>query len=730
MTFQVRLITCIILTVFCFSGTACAAKRVAGGAARPAGKAPAAQMPDSSLEDVAAGLSDFEKRASHYSRDEWNFVLGYAHYRHGRWKDAEELLHNAAAKLPAVADHVVFYRAVCALNLGRPAEALDLLDELQGDHPDSVWLSKAKVERARALIALKRYNEARKALEDYKKQGDAEKDFDADLLIARSFIDEGDGDGAANLVRSLAISADSEEKLAELKGLVDEVKTRFRVDIRAWLDEPARQFHLAESFADRMQWDEAASRLEKLVALGRIDGALFVQAKWLLARCYRSIHRYDEAIKLMEGLLSDSGSAGFSDNLLSTLATTYTKKNDYAKAIALRRRMMERAAPGSSQAAQMAFKIAFLYMDEGKYDEAIPLWRQAVGMRGAKQEEARWFLAWSCHLAGKDSEALSIIDGMLEKGARRSGIHDRLLYWKGRVLDKMGRTADARGAYSQIIEDHPSGYYAELAKRKLDGDRRDIGTFALVKDAGRASARHERAPAVNVGGSSHLARAALFDRWGLSEESGRELRAAPFSGSEEALYLASKSFAHDVAYRFAEGRYHDALKGTPGSGNPGRLIWEAAYPRAYEPLVLRLVRGSDVDPMLIWSIMRNESTFRPDVVSPAGAVGLMQLMPTTANRLAKEGGAGQVDRRDLYRPAVNAAWGVAYLKKLSGLFAANPVAWVASYNAGEEAVARWIKNGSLKDIEEWIEEIPYDETNLYVKKVLVSYWKYQRLYGR
>ena len=143
-----------------------------------------------------------------------------------------------------------------------------------------------------------------------------------------------------------------------------------------------------------------------------------------------------------------------------------------------------------------------------------------------------------------------------------------------------------------------------------------------------------------------------------------------------------------------------------------------------------LTAGGDVDPRFVWSIMRNESTFRPEVVSPAGAVGLLQLMPATANNLAHGIGRERLDRRDLFRPAENIALGVAYMKKLSALFPKNPAAWAASYNAGEDSVERWIKNGKLTDIEEWIEEIPYDETNLYVKKVMLSFWKYQRLYGR
>jgi len=108
----------------------------------------------------------------------------------------------------------------------------------------------------------------------------------------------------------------------------------------------------------------------------------------------------------------------------------------------------------------------------------------------------------------------------------------------------------------------------------------------------------------------------------------------------------------------------------------------------------------------------------------------MQLMPTTANRMMGESGDNRIDRRDLYRPAINIMLGTQYLKILDEMFPGNSVAVIASYNAGEEAVARWLANGRMNDIEEWIEEIPYSETNLYVKKVLASYWNYKRLYKK
>lgn len=702
-------------------GASARAPRAATSAAPAAGAASA-----SALDDVVAGLVEFENRASKYGADEWNLVLGYANFRQGRSQEAETLLAKALPKFPLVADSILFFRAVAAEKLGNTEAALALLDELKNDHADSVWDAEAKLERARLLVAAGRPNEARTTLEELRRRGDPQHALEASILAIEAQIAEGEGDAAAAALRSLAISADGEAMLAELAPLMAEVKRRFGIDVAAWLAEPAQQMRLAQSFAASSQWDDAVGRLEPLLKNGQLGNAMEAEATWLLARGCRWTRRYDDAIRLMEGLLANPAAAGFADSVRNTLATTYTKRNDYDKAIALRRRMMEGAPPNSARAAEMAYKIAFLVMDEGKYTEAIPLWRQALAMRGAgKRENAEWYLAWSQYMAGQHDEAVTLLDGMLKGRNRRDDIHDRLLYWKGRVLEKQGKAEAAREMFRGVIGEHPNGYYAELAARRLKGDKRATAEFWRASGAG-GGASAMRGGAVSVSGASHLARAAFFDKLGLHEEAAREIRANGGGGSD-VLVLAARNFAHDVAYRVAAGAGRGGQGGEP---EPGDLLWEAGYPRAYDPLMARLTRGSTVDPRFIWAIMRNESTFRPEVVSPAGAIGLLQLMPSTAAKLAAAIGKPSVSRRDLFRPATNVALGTAYLQQIAAMFPGNHAAWAASYNAGEDAVERWIANGKLHDIEEWIEEIPYDETNLYVKKVMLSFWKYQKLYSR
>ena len=126
--------------------------------------------------------------------------------------------------------------------------------------------------------------------------------------------------------------------------------------------------------------------------------------------------------------------------------------------------------------------------------------------------------------------------------------------------------------------------------------------------------------------------------------------------------------------------------------------------------------------------MREESGYRPEVVSVVGARGLLQIMPATGARLARDLGILSFDPDDLFDPMLNFRLGSYYLSELRRRFEGRDSAAIGSYNAGPEAVSRWLEErGSLED-DEWVESIPYSETRGYVKRVLRSQWAYRTLY--
>jgi soluble lytic murein transglycosylase len=156
--------------------------------------------------------------------------------------------------------------------------------------------------------------------------------------------------------------------------------------------------------------------------------------------------------------------------------------------------------------------------------------------------------------------------------------------------------------------------------------------------------------------------------------------------------------------------------------------WQCLYPRAHWSVVHEQATRQGLDPFLVTALMREESGFSPRVVSGAGARGLMQLMPQTAEMVAREHNLafGLVP---LESPDMNIRLGTIHLANLIRDTGGNLSLALAGYNAGRQQVRQWRDRLGYSDEEEFTEDIPYTETRNYVKRVLGSYLRYSSLYG-
>jgi len=685
------------------------------------------------VDKILKGIESLGRRTEQLSSQERNFLFGYANYRLGRWEDAEGFFKKCDS-YAVPADHLLFYRAQAALGLKEFERAADFFADLVENHGGSVWALESRIGFAKALISLSRFEQARQNLEYYLKSTQLRQEaFEANLLMVRSYMEEGDKSETALRLQSLVVNVSDEIELVKAEGLVKEADKRLGTDLIRWMNDGDTQFEIADSLMKNMQWNDAILHLRLALEGKTLSYENRSDAKWLYARAHFRAHLYKEVIPLFEDMLKDGG-GGLRLTLLQHLASGYARVDDYEHAILLRRKIMREYEHNPSVVLDSSSKIAFLLVDDGLYREAINAWEDVLRIKRGKSQRitALWYLAWS-HYKLKEYETAVARFTALLKDRSSQKIKDRIMYWKAQSLEHMGRKEEARQLYREILGDHPLGYYGVLAKRRLEGDQRGFDDFALTSLA--KPRREKKAPYhISIGkimpSAPHISRAVFFDHLDLHEEAARELRAALAEKTDPdiILKLAAGNFAHDVAYQLVYQRYVSILHSMPArSDGFERFVWEMSYPEAYKPVVERLA-GKNPDPRLVYAIMRAESNFRPAVVSPAGAVGLMQLMPVTAQKMAKELSNKVFDTRDLYKPAKNIEYGISYLKKLNSLFPNNHVAVIAAYNAGEEAVGRWLGHGYSQDVEEFIEEIPYDETNLYVKKVMMSYWILQQLY--
>ncbi|MEW6116121.1 MAG: transglycosylase SLT domain-containing protein [Nitrospirota bacterium] len=414
-----------------------------------------------------------------------------------------------------------------------------------------------------------------------------------------------------------------------------------------------------------------------------------------------------EALKKSSGPIRDEATEGLAYSLFrqkryKEAAELYKQvKNGYWRARSIYRagdmetletELPELLKTGDKRVASLLIAYGTKKRREGKIDEALTIFNNAAARYPSAREEALWTIGWTHYLSRDYRRALSVLSELYTTYG-----DPKYLYWSNKCKTLLGET--------------------ELLAPSLN-KRQDFYTFLSHLKNNQALPPLEKASLNLSLKSFHTERAEMLEKLGFIQEATAEL-----------LQMSKKNPApNDLVYISAAlkrlGNYKMAMNiisRVPYSEE----LHELYYPFVYWQEVEESSRGKGIDPYLVLSVMREESRFAPDARSIAGALGLMQMMPQTAQRLNKSVKVALRHSSDLYDPKTNILLGSHYLSNLITKFGSLPLA-IAAYNGGEDAVNEWLQKGSYRTIDEFIEDIPYDETRNYVKKVLTSYFEYLR----
>lgn len=419
------------------------------------------------------------------------------------------------------------------------------------------------------------------------------------------------------------------------------------------------------------------------------DGKPGLSAKgkfWHALSLYRGGRRA-ESVLIWESLAQEGGSYAVSS--VRRIATASSGGLPEARA-ALERLSRGESAPAEAALLSLASLEGMTPMSEwaGELLRRFP--------SGGAASRLRWQLGWKEWDAGEPEKAGALwekaLDGVPE-GLERA----RLLYWLARSARKTGNETLARGWEARLAAQEPLSVYAwrvfPQGPPGLAAMKRKNWAVGVEPLESWGFVTYAKLRLEAKGGGQYLARAAWLAAWN--------------GDFAESVRLAARA-----SLRLPKG---ETL--TPE-------FLSLAYPKAYASEVGEAARRFGLDPLLLWAVMRQESAFDAGAVSSAGAMGLMQLMPATAKGEAEKTGIGGTD---FWSPKANILLGAAHLARHLQSFGSVEKA-LAAYNAGGGSVAKW--NGKPENLEEWVEGIPYPETNDYVRKVMGNYAVYKALEGR
>lgn len=491
-----------------------------------------------------------------------------------------------------------------------------------------------------------------------------------------------------------------------------------------WRPTPDDLYSRATALSALALHAEAAEELQKFLSLA-LQHPKRDEAKFKLATSLVRLKRYDQARDVYRSLANGhSTQAGES---VVWLARVYLRQDAGERLLGLLSSLPANVLLSGDQKA-MVYMLSGIWLDDqGQSDKAVLKYRQAAQSADSNGQrlEALWRIGWAYYRTGQYETAIESFQKIVG-GAEDPQWTPQALYWIGRTRERL-HDAQATESYAHLCRRYLFSYYCQLAQPKLKSPI----PASIVADVSPV-VEFTTETINDLKKDRHYLKALELKLLGFDQDAAKELASLPERyGKDRAVImelcgLLSEVGEHHQALRLTRLYFREPIERGNGGGVSEKL-WSVAYPTAYLP-VIRTYAGS-VDPFLAAAIIREESQYDIRALSRVGAVGLMQVMPATAQVMAKKNGSGTVGREDLFDHETNIRFGVAYLGQLLEQFSGNVTQVVASYNAGPQAVSAWMTKYAGKDPDEFVEMIPYLETRQYVKRVLRSYREYLRLAG-
>jgi soluble lytic murein transglycosylase len=672
-----------------------------------------------------AGYAGVEAYARRHSREDagslaW-LVVGYAHIVDHDYVKAIEPLNRAKLHAGDLSEYVNYYLGTAYMQAGRSAECIATLSSFARDFPDSVLLRDAHVVYANALMQEGRPQDAATLLEGDRQPARV----DVEWNLGRAYEAAGNLPKAAiifrNIYLTMPLTGEAELANSELKKVaggtsvqpanVDERKTRADLLLkgRRYADAAEEYKDLLEQVSpdDRggIQLSLATALLKSghgkdakkiLDALAPSSADVNAQKLYLFGEVARASDNDDEFLKDLDQLRQQAPTSPWLEQGLLSAGNVFLLRKDYDRAIDAYRELQQRF-PNAGRAPYAHWKAAWLTLRQGRKAEAEKEFEEQIGLYPSSNEVPA------------------------------------ALYWRARLAEEDGETAKARAFYQKLSDRFRNYYYADLARKQLKvlKSTGEPISYALLDKVAPIDAKADIVADDPPSDNLRVQKAELLGNGGLVDLAARELQAA--ANEEKGDWVAP-----ETARLFQENEFYNrgieimkrAVPNYFAMDIPAlpRSYWEALFPRPYWADLKRYSTQNELDPFLVASLIRQESEFNAGAVSHKNAVGLMQLLPGTGKKVAKEEKLRHFNANQLFTPGVNLQLGTRYFRTMVDKFGSFEYA-LAAYNAGSDRVEDWLSAGNYRDPQEFVESIPFTETREYVQAILRNASVYRQLYG-
>jgi soluble lytic murein transglycosylase len=484
----------------------------------------------------------------------------------------------------------------------------------------------------------------------------------------------------------------------------------------------ARELARAERLFAGRRYQEAREAFERLAGAAAGDDAEVTQLR--MAESDYFLRRYSRVRDDLTPFLERAARRAEARFFYLMTTQRIGSRDQY---IALTRALVEEF-PSSSWAEEALNNLASFNIVNDEDDQADVVFREIISRFPAGRYTARamWKVGWAAYRRKGFAEAADVF----ERAAvtfPRSDYRPSYLYWAAKAREQLEDAAGADAGLALVYTDYANSYYGRLAAKALVSR----GVKVTIPPGQPRSSPTVEAAAEPVPATAELIRWLIF-----LEMHGEALDEVQYAerawGTSTALaatraWLLNRTGELRPAINLMRRTYPQFLA-AGGESMPAEVL-SVIFPLQYWPLISKYAAAHKLDPYLVTALVAQESTFDKDIVSSARAVGLMQIMPTTGRRWARRLGIRNFSTRRLTVAEINVRIGTAYFADLIRQFGSDHAA-LAAYNAGESRVVRWQRERPGVPRDEFIDDIPFPETQNYVRRILGTAEDYRRLYGR
>lgn len=564
--------------------------------------------------------------------------------------------------------------------LYRGADALVRADQADGAIPLlGRVVRECPEEKAAALLRLAQVHESRR-----------------DLLAAAVAYDQLDAEHPAT-----PQATEAARRLKVLRSYLPTLPPASRVE---------RELRKADILAEAGHVAEAARTLKSLAARS-LPGEHAEAVGLRLGRVLLTMGRAQEAARQFSLIPRGSAAEAEAAFLLAQMRAKRERRPDAYEAVVA-------AFPKTSWAEDALLNLAASHHKQARLELAVSDYRHLRDAfpEGRYFDRATWWTAWWDYRNGRFREAADALESAarLRPGnAATAGF----LYWAARARERLGEKDRTRDLLLETVKGFKHSYHGLRAATALG-----LPTAAATAPSESVLDIRSRIPEPH---GTRIRELLLIDR---PEEALQEIRLLPDSADAQ----ATAAFIHRRQGRLRKAintmkKAYPEWRSQAGDQLPD-WVWRVLYPLEFAPQLVASARDESLDPALLAALIWQESTFDPRAISPAGARGLMQVIPRTGRRVARSLGI-RYRQHDLYDPDVSLGLGTRYLRQMLDQFGGRLERALAAYNAGPGRVQSWAATWPDLDSEEFIESIPLTETRNYVMNVLAHQEHYRRLYG-